>query len=490
MKEAAVESNRLWLWALAASALHVQAQTPSPCDVKAEPLAPAVQTAQCNGKSTCALDDLVELKAGAATRLAHVRICTGEAGQPPLVLDLGQLHQSALSYPLGRQVEAQATAEPPGPALAMLTRPRSGPVPVRVVFTDDQGAHSQQRLDLDLSKLWSSGRLKPKLKSASCHDQATCRFRDTLTLRMEPADYQAWMAHAKPDIGKLVLTIDGVRMPGLTAVPSHGQSSLEFRLLRDPDKAEQTAAWSEVFRRVQGDSVPLRIGMEDDKGTVVAALPAVTAQFGHQPNFVWVLGLTVAAILSLLVLQANQHRHHWIWLRDASPIPNDPYIARKMTFSLGRFQMFVWTVVIVVTYFYIAGATGDWNNFNSTALTLMGISAGTALGAIAAMGYVGAANTAVETFNKLPKATDADRDALIQVIGTKTFFQDILSEDAGRTGLHRLQNLMFTAVLVIFFVWMVFSERSMPVLSNTQLALLGISSGAYVGFKAADNTKK
>ena len=65
------------------------------------------------------------------------------------------------------------------------------------------------------------------------------------------------------------------------------------------------------------------------------------------------------------------------------------------------------------------------------------------------------------------------------------FFQDLLGTDDGDS-LHRLQMMLWTAILGAIFVITVWQELAMPEFSNEVLALMGLSGGTYVGFKLSD----
>jgi hypothetical protein len=58
-----------------------------------------------------------------------------------------------------------------------------------------------------------------------------------------------------------------------------------------------------------------------------------------------------------------------------------------------------------------------------------------------------------------------------------------VSEDRGAVTLDRLQVLVWTLVLGLIFLSSVLLELTMPEFSGTLLALMGISSGTYIGFK-------
>jgi hypothetical protein len=471
---------------LAVAVLQAHAQS-GPCP--ATPVATAAHTATCNGKSTCGVDDLVELKAaGSAGPLGNVYICVGEGSKRALLVELGDLNQSAYSFALGRRVDALIGSgeSRDAPVLQLLHEVHTGGLPVQIVFQGKDQAPSVRMLELDIAKFWSSGRLKPRIDSAGCLiDKEICRFGDTLRLRMEHAG--AWTAYAKPDLSKLTLVIDGVRMSGLAAAPSLLGTGLDFRLTRDPTKAEQAAAWANVLARVPPGGGGLPIGLADDKGAIASVdTKSAVVRFGNQSRFAWSLSILTAALLGWLFLTGTADWHHWRWLRDASPIPQDIAISERMTFSLGRCQMFLWTAVIVVSFLYILATTGDGNSFNGTAFALMGISAATALGSIAATSYSKVAQAEIDAYKGLTAPSVAQQQHLLGYIGSKNWWLDLTSEDAQRTGLHRLQNIAFTLLLVVVFLTLVLTERTMPTLSETQLALIGISSAGYIGFKAAE----
>jgi hypothetical protein len=62
------------------------------------------------------------------------------------------------------------------------------------------------------------------------------------------------------------------------------------------------------------------------------------------------------------------------------------------------------------------------------------------------------------------------------------FVTDLLSDGDGPS-FHRYQMVLFTVVLAIIFVVKAASTLAMPEFDPTLLALMGISSGTYLGFK-------
>ena len=62
------------------------------------------------------------------------------------------------------------------------------------------------------------------------------------------------------------------------------------------------------------------------------------------------------------------------------------------------------------------------------------------------------------------------------------WFRD-MTTDANGPALHRLQVFIWTLVLGGVFVIGIYRDLSMPEFSNTLLALMGITSAGYLGFK-------
>ena len=71
------------------------------------------------------------------------------------------------------------------------------------------------------------------------------------------------------------------------------------------------------------------------------------------------------------------------------------------------------------------------------------------------------------------------------------FLLDLLSEQDASAGsgrviaFHRFQIVVWTLILGVIFVSEVLTKLTMPSFDSTLLALMGISSGTYLGFKVS-----
>ncbi|HZY36057.1 MAG TPA: hypothetical protein VFE53_05385 [Mucilaginibacter sp.] len=199
---------------------------------------------------------------------------------------------------------------------------------------------------------------------------------------------------------------------------------------------------------------------------------------------------------------------------DLSPLGIPGLDAGNAPFSLGKVQMAFWFSIVVTSYLFIWLITGDYELITPGTLVLIGIGAGTALGAVSinnnkssgtvkqiqdlqaqqselqqATALLGAApgpgvdgKIAYNNFLDHQLSTKINKliDSLTQ--GKDNFINDILTDENG-VSFHRLQMVVFTAVLGLVFIYEVWANLTMPDFSPTLLTMQGITAGTYLGFK-------
>ena len=143
-------------------------------------------------------------------------------------------------------------------------------------------------------------------------------------------------------------------------------------------------------------------------------------------------------------------------------------------FSLTKVQFGIWTVIIASSYIYMSLCKGDLNldSINKTALVLMGIFAGTAVAS-----------------SMIDKNEISDNRPRLQNAPSQGFFIDILSDDNG-ISLHRFQNFAWTIIAIVVYLYKLsgaVAGSALPELSDTLLALTGISSATYLALKSKEN---
>lgn len=223
----------------------------------------------------------------------------------------------------------------------------------------------------------------------------------------------------------------------------------------------------------------------------------------------WFYGCLIALVTYLILL---------FWLASNTSLlrdsPNDLTILGitpngKLPWSLGKVQMAFWFSLTLVAFLFIWRITGNYDIISTGILGLIGISATTALGAVA-IGN-GKAQKAVEEISALVKQTNdlqvliptlpqnspeaiSKNAELIQLnntiskkknslqLNSVSFFDDLLT-DANGISFHRLQMIIWTVALGVVFLNSAWESLIMPDFSATLLALQGITAGTYLGFK-------
>ena len=210
-------------------------------------------------------------------------------------------------------------------------------------------------------------------------------------------------------------------------------------------------------------------------------------------TYLWLALLIAVAIVLVIAARRTD------MLRDGPSVG-----AIRQPYSLGHSQMAWWFFLILFAYVYIWLVTGDRDSIPVSLLALLGISAATALAAVAvtspsrqsaqqkwieeSIARVDAAlaQSGPEGRAEL-EATRAklvsDRASIAVVPRSRGWWSDLVTDERGVIALDRLQVVVWTIVLGGVFLTSVVWDLTMPELNGTLLALMGISSGTYIGFK-------
>jgi hypothetical protein len=175
-----------------------------------------------------------------------------------------------------------------------------------------------------------------------------------------------------------------------------------------------------------------------------------------------VLALFLMALLIVLWLFGVKRG----MLKDESVLPD----IQQRPYSLGRTQLAFWSVIVALSYIFIALVTGELAPLSTSTLVLLGVS-----------GVTTAAATLIDNNDKLNNKNRHQN-------GEKSagLLTDLLSDNNG-ISIHRFQMLVFNIILGVFFIKQVVTQLSMPDFDNNMLLLLGISNGTYAGIKMFEN---
>lgn len=316
---------------------------------------------------------------------------------------------------------------------------------------------------------------------------------------------------------KIIPYLDGYPLKG---VETHTPDSLTLKFI-----LKRTEETKEVWRTLLGKrngfftrKVTLSVGLEN--GVPVTTDVDDFELIVIKKSLFYFCLLVIFFILILLVWLARASEI----LRDSGP---QPVGGKRKTYSLARTQMAFWFFLVISSYLLIWLITGDLGTITESVLGLMGIGAGTALGAglidsnkrnaingekqkllnkllaeeETLRSRISELNAEIHTsptpanlknlqdelnnkqkrYNEILKQLD-DLPDILKGIPSEGFLFDILT-DANGISFHRFQMLVWTIVLGIIFGVEVYNNLNMPDFSGTLLALMGISSGTYIGFK-------
>lgn len=157
-----------------------------------------------------------------------------------------------------------------------------------------------------------------------------------------------------------------------------------------------------------------------------------------------------------------------------NPVPG--LTAAQAPYSLARFQLAFWSLLVIAAYFFIWLITEELDTITGSVLALLGIGSATALGA-----------TIIDQGK--PPAGSAPAAPVTPAVpmASRGFLNDVLSDDQGLS-IYRFQLFAWTLVLGVIFCASVYNGLAMPQFSTTLLGLMGISSGTYLGFKVPEKS--
>jgi hypothetical protein len=264
---------------------------------------------------------------------------------------------------------------------------------------------------------------------------------------------QALMKEAEAQQQPVTLFIEGIDSGNEPVGLDYDSGTATFVLDRNE---KNKALWKPLLYNPLFDpnvTVHLSVGIRGDRPLPRAARANATVVFQKiyfdWSTAVW-LGLLVILVGALLIWSARTDM-----LRDGPAIDGV-----RQPYSLARTQMAWWLFLILVGFNYVWLVTGDRDSIAPSLLGLMGISAATAIASAAIPVPAGRKNLA-----------------------SSGFWDDLVSDERGVVALDRVQIVLWTIILGGIFLYSVVWDLTMPEFNATMLALMGISSGTYLGFK-------
>jgi hypothetical protein len=258
----------------------------------------------------------------------------------------------------------------------------------------------------------------------------------------------------------LHLFLDGLELKSsVGALVDRKKNLVEFEVARTTDDA---GVWDKIIGQIElgtwGARVPVHVGVGTDKEGEFDNATQASLKLMVVDPWAFIPGVVTFSLAVLALYFAAQ----------GSAILRDG--AAGTTYSLARVQMAFWLYLITAAFIFIWLVTGDYNGvLTSQALTLLGISGTTAL-------------MAISVDKPAVPAAPADQAAPAVPAATAGFWNDILN-DGGGVALHRLQIVVWTAILGVVFFAEIYRSFRLPAFDSNLLILMGISGVTYAGFK-------
>ena len=351
------------------------------------------------------------------------------------------------------------------------------------------------------------------------------------TIEVEIENLEKWVEQPGHDPSKFILYVDGNAFNGLPPVLVDNNKKLRFDLKRT---SESKDAWTAVLSRPKKFTRKVPVTVRQD-GVKVQGEAEATLIIINLSWFKIFVGSFAAAIALFWWLAYKSDI-----IREPGPQPegtDNKGMPNRKPYSLARTQMAFWFFVIIISYVFIWMVTSDLSNLTTSVLGLMGISAATGLSAaivssskrsnrenqrrileekkkndeVEAERFRSEISTLNAAINATPAPTHLEEQrvaiaakqaelaakqkqidqwnqeiqklsAAAKPVISKRFIDDILSDDDG-ISFHRFQIFAWTIVLIFIFIVSVYNVLAMPDFDTTLLALMGISSGTYIGFK-------
>jgi hypothetical protein len=297
-------------------------------------------------------------------------------------------------------------------------------------------------------------------------------------LEVTVRNFPALLEKVSGNCQAIILFVD--RLPLRQMPPqSCNQYDGTVRYLLDRVPGSNDEEWHRLLGSPDGFDKKVRVSVgANDQFAYPTTVQAFPLRVLPSVGFYVFLGLLAFSLISFVYLC----RHTGI-IR----APGHPASPGVRPYSLSRFQMAFWFFLVINSYLFMWLITGELDTITDSVLALMGIGAGTALGA-ALIDSQPAGRATLTTATATTATTETVTSVSAPVPSappqpSQGFLTDILSDAGDGISIHRFQMFAWTLILGVIFIGSVYTELGMPDFSTTLLGLMGISSGTYLGFK-------
>lgn len=318
------------------------------------------------------------------------------------------------------------------------------------------------------------------VQALAVEDPHSAQLGDRMEIHLQ--GLRGWLQNSESRCESLVLFLDGIAIKGTEPDSCDPYSEkVYFQLDRTSDSDD---AWYVLLEEPIAfyKKIQVSVGPEGRMAFPTRVKDFKLEILPKREFYIYFVGLALLLVISVqLARRTNLLRD-----REVIGLPAGQFAP----YSLARFQLAFWSLLIVAAYLFIWMITEELDTITGSVLALLGIGSGTALGARLIDSETPAKSA------DAPSGTNGAEGAApaavpVQARPTKPavsegFVRDLLSDEQG-ISLHRLQLFIWTLVLGVIFIADVYNRLTMPEFSTTLLGLMGLSSGTYLGFKVPEN---
>lgn len=326
---------------------------------------------------------------------------------------------------------------------------------------------------------------RPDVDSHTNKDVAVLYPEDYVMVKINRHDLDS----AKKNMQQYRLWIDGICFPNMHPLfISNSESAVIFQIARDTLSSSpwQLLYSSPTYWRFHRD-VAMNLGtltteFTQGKDKFIVDLHTTTKEIPwiFYPLFLLLL-LTIIRYGKPLLKDTALYSINGVKInyKAANPADHDNGILNisEIPYSLARYQFLVWLIVIFFAILHIWVITDVMTSPVGSTLILLGISSGTY--------YIGKIIDKQQTPTTVLTPAEQVKLFISNNQLSQGLMHDILS-DGNSISLHRLQLVIFTAFLSLYFLSEVLGCLIMPQFDATMLSLMGISSTMYAGVKTTE----
>ncbi|HLL02492.1 MAG TPA: hypothetical protein VK539_18055 [Myxococcaceae bacterium] len=291
---------------------------------------------------------------------------------------------------------------------------------------------------------------------------------DVLSVHVQ--NFSALIKDTNQSCSAIVLFIDSMAVKGLQPHSCDLKSGhVRYKLLRTRQSQD---VWRTLLGSPSGYVRPVSISVgSNEQFSIPTAVTSFELELIPRGKLFTFFGVTLVGLGLFVWLCRNRGL-----IRSGSP----GVAPLRQPYNLSQFQMAFWFFLVVVSYVFIWLINDELDTITDSILGLLGIGAGTALGA--ALIDKSKQPTTEPSTSVTPPEPGKPRES-------RGFLEDLLNDDAG-ISLHRFQLFVWTLVLGVIFCASVYKNLQMPEFSATLLGLMGLSSGTFLGFKLPEGTRR